>query len=155
MATLTDRLTELMDAMSWEHSDVVRISQQSSSVVSQWLGKGSKQIKTIGKMEAAIYLERASGYSALWIAKGLGPKRPTSPPPRPVASRPHLVGEVAPPLYTAADVLGRMASLLASVPARNRSAVADVLRGWALDAGADDRIPALLALIAPLEKRVA
>lgn len=72
--TLQERMAEVMGAMNWEHADVMRVSGQSSSVVSQWLGKGSKIIKTIGKMEAAEAIERESGYSALWVAKGLGPK---------------------------------------------------------------------------------
>lgn len=70
-----------MATMNWSHADVMRISRQSSSVVSQWLGKGSKEIQTIGKMEAAQALGQASGYSPLWIAKGLGQKLLTSGPP--------------------------------------------------------------------------
>lgn len=54
--------------------DLIRISGQSQSVVSQWLGKSSKLIKSIGKIEAAQALGRASGYESVWIAKGLGPK---------------------------------------------------------------------------------
>lgn len=73
--TLTERLRQVMDAMRWEHADVVRISGQSSSVVSQWLGKGSKTIKSINKMDAAMKLAEASGFAALWIAKGEGPQR--------------------------------------------------------------------------------
>lgn len=60
--------------MGWEHADVMRVSGQSSSVVSQWLGKSSKIIKTIGKIEAAQRLSDASGYGATWIAKGIPPK---------------------------------------------------------------------------------
>lgn len=74
MTALIDRLSEVMAAKSWEHADLVRVSGESSSVVSQWLGKGSKVIKTIGKIEAAMRIEEASGYAALWIAKGVGPK---------------------------------------------------------------------------------
>lgn len=75
MTTLQDRPDELMQAMKWTQQDVMRISGQSSSVVSQWRGKGTKLIKTIGKIAAAEALSRASGYSALWIATGAGPKR--------------------------------------------------------------------------------
>lgn len=74
MTTLRERITEVMTAKGWEHSDLMRVSGQSSSVVSQWLGKGSKIIKTIGKIEAAQAIEAASGFSALWVAKGIGPK---------------------------------------------------------------------------------
>jgi transcriptional regulator with XRE-family HTH domain len=77
MNTLIERLEAVMKEMGWERDDLVRISGQSSSVVSQWLGKGAKIIKTIGKMEAAEKLADASGYSALWIAKGMGEKKQT------------------------------------------------------------------------------
>lgn len=75
MSDLKTRLAEVMRAARWEYPDLVRESGESHSVVSQWLGRGSKEIKTIGKMEAAVRLERATGFSALWIAKGIGPKR--------------------------------------------------------------------------------
>ena len=74
MQSLQERLAEVMAAMGWEHADVMRVSGQSSSVVSQWLGKSSKIIKTIGKIEAAQRLSDASGYGATWIAKGIPPK---------------------------------------------------------------------------------
>lgn len=64
-----------MLAMGWGHSDLVRVSGESSSVVSQWLGKSSKTIKSIGSIRAALNIERASGYSALWVSRGEGPKR--------------------------------------------------------------------------------
>lgn len=67
-----------MTELGWDHSALVRVSGQSSSVVSQWLGKGSKPIHSIGKMEAAERIEQASGYCALWIAKGKGPERVAS-----------------------------------------------------------------------------
>lgn len=74
MSTLQERLAEVMRARGWEHADLVRISGQSSSVVSQWRGKSSKIIKRIGRMDAAMRIEAASGYSALWLATGEGPK---------------------------------------------------------------------------------
>lgn len=65
-----------MSAMNWEHADLMRVSGQSSSVVSQWRGVGrGKVIQSIGKLEAAEAIERATGYSALLVAKGMGPKR--------------------------------------------------------------------------------
>lgn len=79
MQTLKERLREVMAAKGWEQSDLMRISGESSSVVSQWLGKGSKEIKSIGKMEAAERIEAASGFSSLWIAKGLSQKRQPDP----------------------------------------------------------------------------
>lgn len=75
MQTLQERLEQLMADRGWQREDLIRISGQSQSVVSQWLGKSSKIIKTIGKLEAAQALARASCYEALWIAKGIGPKK--------------------------------------------------------------------------------
>ena len=75
MKSLKERLEQVMTEKGWEHADVVRISGQSSSAVSQWLGKGSKEIKTIKKMEAAMRLANESGFNALWIAEGRGAER--------------------------------------------------------------------------------
>lgn len=84
--TLVERLNEVMDKMQWDRAKLVAVSGQSSSVVSQWLGKGTKTIKTIGKIEAAMAIAQASGYSAVWIAKGEGPKK--LPPPKPAVQAP-------------------------------------------------------------------
>ena len=94
--TLIQRLAELMQAKDWTHADLMRVSGQSSSVVSQWLGKGSKVIKTIGKMEAAQRLEAESGYAALWIAKGIGPKMADA---QPAAVVPIDTQCILPPAY--------------------------------------------------------
>ena len=75
MGSLEERLREVMDAMNWGRQDLMRVTGQSSSVVSQWLGRGSKPIHTMGKIEAAVALERETGFLAAWIAKGIGPKR--------------------------------------------------------------------------------
>lgn len=75
MSTLKDRLLELMTTMGWEYPDLVAASGMSRSVVSQWLGRGSKTIHSIGRMEAAERLEAASGFAALWLATGQGPKK--------------------------------------------------------------------------------
>lgn len=75
MKTLKQRLEQIMEERGWDHAALVRVSGQSSSVVSQWLGKGSKPINSIGKMEAAERIEAESGYCSLWIAKGKGPER--------------------------------------------------------------------------------
>ena len=95
--TLIQRLAEVMQAKDWTHADLMRVSGQSSSVVSQWLGKGTKTIHTIGKLEAAERLEAETGFSALWIAKGIGPKMAT---PKP-APTPTPIGlpSVLPPAY--------------------------------------------------------
>jgi hypothetical protein len=142
MASLSDRLTELMTTMGWRQTDLVRVSRQSSSVVSQWLGHGSKEIKTIGKLEAALYLERATGYSALWIAKGDGPKRAE------LALRPLVAREPTGATYWTPEItLQHMGALLELVPPAARTAFADILRGWVLDGGGEERVGALLALL--------
>jgi transcriptional regulator with XRE-family HTH domain len=95
MSTLEERLREIMDAKGWQRRDLVRITGQSSSVVSQWLGHGSKTIHTIQKIEAAIALEQESGFCAAWIAKGIGPKRAMAAPDSTTA--PPLLQEAAAP----------------------------------------------------------
>lgn len=75
--TLEERLKEIMAAMGWDHAALVLASGESHSVVSQWLGNATKKIKSIGKTEAAERLEEKTGYAALWIAKGIGPKKAT------------------------------------------------------------------------------
>lgn len=72
---LPARLQRVMTETGWSRADLVRESGESSSVVSQWLGAGSKIIKSIGDIETALRLERASGFSAVWIAKGVGPEK--------------------------------------------------------------------------------
>lgn len=151
MTSLTERLREVMDACAWEHADVMRISGETSSVVSQWLGKGSKEIKSIGKISAALNLAAASGYAPLWIAKGQGPKKLL--PPANAAT--HHLREPAPTYATPEHKLAVLRSLLADVPPDMRGAFADVLAGWARCGGADDRAPALLALLSAQRKRQA
>lgn len=142
---LKSRLETVMSAMNWRQSDLVRITEQSPSVVSQWLGHGSKEIKTIGKLEAALFIERQSGYSALWVAKGIGPK----------LVRDLTAGELSArepaASYGPASVrntLRAMAAHLACVPPPLRGAVGDLLRGWALEGGDDSRLPVLESLLA-------
>lgn len=151
MLTLTDRLQDVMQHMQWTHQDLMRVSRQSSSVVSQWLGKTAKPIKTIGKLEAAIYLERATGYSALWLAKGMGPKFVQTA--GDLGQRPLQVNEPAPGMYSPAAVLDQLQQLLLRVPRPMRAAFADVLAGWASSGGTDDRRAALLALLGSSDKQ--
>lgn len=72
--SLKDRLLEVMASKGWTERDLIRVSGQSRSAVGQWLGKSKKEIKTIGRLEAVQAIERESGFSALWVAKGMGPK---------------------------------------------------------------------------------
>jgi transcriptional regulator with XRE-family HTH domain len=76
---LASRLQKVLSDKGWQRADLVRESGESSSVVSQWLGAGSKAIKSIGDIETALRLEKSTGFSALWLAKGVGPEKPPSP----------------------------------------------------------------------------
>jgi transcriptional regulator with XRE-family HTH domain len=145
MAKLSERLQEVMDAKGWTHADLVRISQQSSSVVSQWLGKGSKEIKSIGKLGAALRLSEASGYSAVWIAEGVGPRMTTAFSATSLLSP--LAREQPPPWRPHYEILSDLRKLLRDVPVEARSAFADLLAGWAKCGGEDDREQLLLALL--------
>jgi hypothetical protein len=151
MSTLQERLTEVMAAMNWGHADVMRVSRQSSSVVSQWLGKGSKVIKSIGKIDAAIALGQASGYSPTWIAKGHLPKRMPSAQDAPGVAEHAADYRVAPSPGAIIEWLG---NLLAALPAERRSAVADNLAGFAREGGADVYKDILLKLLEPASTKV-
>lgn len=150
VSDLQTRLAEVMTAMRWEHADLVRVSKQSSSVVSQWLGKGSKSkiIKSIGKMEAAENIERASGFAALWVAKGLGPKRITPPAPAVSLAR-SPIGTYSALEQTLAD----LAKLISEAPVEHRHAIASNLSGMALDGGASHWLLALLPLLTPAPEK--
>lgn len=75
--------------------EIAEIAEVTSSAVSQWLGNGGKIIHSIGSIRAAIYLERKTGFSALWLAKGEGqPKVERQEPcaPAPTPARPWPLG---------------------------------------------------------------
>lgn len=75
MSTLIERLKEVMAVKGWDNpQQIATVAGVSRSAAAQWLGQGSKIIHTIGNMQAAENLERATGFKALWIAKGDGPK---------------------------------------------------------------------------------
>lgn len=132
-----------MAAMQWDHAALVAVSGQSSSVVSQWLGKGSKEIKTIARVEAACRIQAASGFHAVWVAEGKGPKRAVPPQATEGAAR----------YLTPQTVLAHLGTLLGTLAPQMRHAFADVLASWAREGGAEDRTPALLAMLQASEKR--
>lgn len=77
MSTLDERIATLMEATGWTVGEIASIAGVTSSAVSQWLGKtgdSGKATKSI-KIEPALLLERKSGFSALWLSKGIGPQR--------------------------------------------------------------------------------
>lgn len=128
MTALSTRLEEIMAAKGWKHADLMRVSGQSSSVVSQWLGKGSKDIKSITKIDAIMGIARESGYSMLWIAEGRGPKF--------VSEQQLLASEPPAKPYNLEGLLDQLGILLASVPLDRRPAAAQALAGWAEHGGA-------------------
>lgn len=68
-------MVELMTATGWSVGQIASIADVTSSAVSQWVGNGKgKQSKSIGNIAAAMKLEKESGFSALWLAQGKGPK---------------------------------------------------------------------------------
>jgi transcriptional regulator with XRE-family HTH domain len=74
MTNLKDRVEELMRVTGWDVPKVASVAKVSRSAVHQWLGGGSKEIKSIG-LEPAINLAEATGYRALWLSKGKGERR--------------------------------------------------------------------------------
>jgi len=72
---LKARLEFVMAECRWSRADLVSASGETSSVVSQWLGHGSKPIKSIAKLEAAVGIANRSGFNPLWIARGIGEPR--------------------------------------------------------------------------------
>lgn len=141
--TLKERLEEVMRTLGWTRKDLVKHSGQSSSVVSQWLGNGSKEIKSIGKVDTAVRLQEASGFAAAWIAMGVGPKHVQS------AQNAH---EPPGAYLTPRQTLAHFADLLRTLAPELRPAFADILASWARDGAAEDRASALLALLEASDK---
>lgn len=75
MSTLKERIEEIQTMKGWDDSATANVAGVSRSAVAQWRGQGSKIIHSIGNMQAAENLERETGFRALWIAKGEGPKQ--------------------------------------------------------------------------------
>ena len=74
MSTLQERMSEIMEATGKTVGEIATIAGVSSSAASQWKDGPTKSIKT----GPATRLEAATGYSALWISTGEGPKRAPS-----------------------------------------------------------------------------
>ena len=80
MSNLEDRISELIKVTGWSVPEIAKRAKVTPSAVSQWLGKSGRPTKSI-LLRPAIYLERDSGFSALWLSSGEGPKfaRPPGP----------------------------------------------------------------------------
>lgn len=147
MQTLKARLERIMLEHGWDHAQLMRVTGQSSSAVSQWLGKGSKEIKSIGSLEAALRLADATGYHALWLAEGKGPPKPYAAPALPDPAAPTRAAEPGRGYLPASRTLDDLRALLSSTAAPMRPAVAELLSAWALSGGAENLTSALCALI--------
>ena len=73
MSTLKERMEEFAATTGWDVGHIALAAEVSSSAVSQWFGKGSKIIKSIG-IAPATRLEAKSGFRAMWLSKGQLPK---------------------------------------------------------------------------------
>lgn len=73
MVPLKLRIEEVMQSKNWKIAAVARAAKVSHSAVSQWLGRGNTHTETINST-AAANLADASGFNAVWLATGKGPK---------------------------------------------------------------------------------
>ena len=71
MSTLQERMQELVSETGWTVGEISAKAGVSHSAVSQWLSGDTQSLK----IEPAVLLERFTGFSALWLAKGKGQKR--------------------------------------------------------------------------------
>lgn len=70
MTTLQERIAEIMEATNLKVGEISRITGVSSSAVTQWKDGPTKSLKTA----PATKLADATGFNAMWIATGDGPK---------------------------------------------------------------------------------
>ena len=82
---LKDRLREVMEGAGLKKLQFAKAAGVSSGAVTQWLDGSTKAIKS----SKAAALQAATGYSAVWIATGVGDKL--------VATAPAKPGEQATP----------------------------------------------------------
>lgn len=82
MTTLQDRINELMAAANLTVGEMASIAGVSSSAATQWKDGPTKSLKA----GPATRLSARTGYSALWISNGEGPKMAPIGAPHPVAS---------------------------------------------------------------------
>lgn len=152
---LTARVQHVLTTMQWTEDDLVRITHVTKSAVLQWLGKTNKPIRRIGNVRAAVEIERASGYSALWVAEGIGPRMAPPPAARPAASV-LSAGEPA-AMYAVgapdADTIASFGQLLQRVAPGQREAVARLVDGSAREGGPSHYAAALQAILLPTQDK--
>jgi transcriptional regulator with XRE-family HTH domain len=69
--TLADRIDEAIQGSKKTRADIARACGVTQASVTFWLDGTTKSLKA----ETALALEQATGYRALWILKGLGPRK--------------------------------------------------------------------------------
>lgn len=82
MGTLQERIAELMAVANLTVGELADIAGVTSSAATQWKDGPTKSLKTA----PATRLAAKTGYSALWIANGEGPKKAPDLPPPPFSS---------------------------------------------------------------------
>lgn len=70
MSTLSQRIQEIIDA-GHTKAALARAAGKSAPAVTQWISGDTKEIKA----DSAAGIQAATGFSAVWIATGKGPKR--------------------------------------------------------------------------------
>lgn len=68
--SLQDRIKEII-AAGFSQADLARASKKSSAAVTHWVKGQTSEIKS----DAAAGIQEKTGFSAVWIATGKGPKR--------------------------------------------------------------------------------
>lgn len=144
MSTFGERLEVAIDLSKKSRSSLAQRLRSpdgtmgvSASAISQAIRGESKSFSAENCLRAAAFLN----VSAYWLATGEGAMAPQAP-------ALHL-SEPTPAYMQPADVLDHLGSLLAQVPGAKRHAVAETLRGWASEGGADHWKAMLLSLLSP------
>ncbi len=71
MSTLQDRMAELISETKLSVGEIALIAGVSSSAASQWKDGPTKSIKIV----PATRISEATGFSAMWLSTGVGPKK--------------------------------------------------------------------------------
>lgn len=73
--TLSTRIAEAIKESGKSKADIARACAVSPASVTFWLNGETKSLKA----ETALALEQATGYRAIWLLKGVGPRRVAAP----------------------------------------------------------------------------
>lgn len=69
---LKDRIQALLDA-GFTRTEIAKAAKKSQSAVTQWLSGDTKELKS----DSAAGIQAATGFSAVWLATGIGPRMAT------------------------------------------------------------------------------